>query len=154
MESAHFAEKFDKIDQRILSELETDGRLSNAELAKRVGLSASGCYRRVSELERLGIISGYKATLDRKALGKGFTVFVSVGLADHSRDALLTFEKAMLIRPEVAECHCVTGSREYLLRIHVADLDEFKIFHTDVLGAVPSVAQITSQVVMASPKGG
>lgn len=142
----------DEIDQRIIKELLRDGRISNAELAKRVGLSASGCYRRVNELEQSGIISGYKASLNRKALGQGFTVFVSVGLSDHSREALIVFESAMLKRPEVAECHCVTGSTEYLLRVHVADLDAFKLFHTDVLGAIPSVARITSQVVMSSPK--
>ncbi len=144
----------DGIDQRIIKELQREGRISNAELAKRVGLSASGCHRRVNELEQSGIISGYKATLNRRALGLGCTIYILVGLNDHSRDALLTFERAMMKRSEIAECHCITGSSEYLLRVHVADLDAFKSFHTDVLGAVPSIARITSHVVMSSPKEG
>lgn len=142
----------DDIDRRILRALERDGRVSNAELAQRIGLSASACLRRVQELERSGAIRGYRAVLDRAALGGGFTAYVAVGLSRHLRDDQLAFEKAMDAAPEVRECHNVSGTVEYLLRVEVADLASYKRFHTDVLGIVPQVSSIVTYIVMGSPK--
>ena len=144
--------KIDKIDERILRELSRDGRISNVELADRVGLSASACLRRVQELERTGVIAGYHARLNRAARGVGFTVYVTVGLSSHTKASHEGFERAIERAPEVRECHHVTGAVEYLLRIEVADLAAYKRFHTDRLGALPHVNSITSYVVMGSTK--
>lgn len=144
----------DDYDRKILHELEHNGRLSNVELADRIGLSPSGCLRRVGELEKSGVIQGYRAVLNRKLLSQGLAVYTAVGLSDHSRDTLEAFEAAIANYPEVIECHCVTGAIEYLLRIQVADLEQYKAFHTNVLGSTPGVSRITSQVVMSSPKDG
>ena len=142
----------DKIDEHILQELMEDGRLSNLHLAERVGLSPSACLRRVQELERSGIIKGYRAVVDRAALGHGFTVLIAVGLSEHTKEDQTRFEEAVAKAPEVRECHNVTGVVEYMLRVEVADLAAYKRFHTDVLGVLPEVRSLTSYVVMDSPK--
>ena len=144
--------KIDQINQRILRELEADGRLSNAELADRVGLSASACLRRVQELERTGVISGYRAVLSARARGIGFTAYIGVGLSNHTKASQEAFEHAVAAAPEVRECHNITGTIEYLLRVEVADLAAYKVFHTDVLGTMPQVDTIVTYVVMGSPK--
>ena len=103
-------------------------------------------------LERRGIIAGYRAVLDRTKLGTGFTAYVAVGLNDHSRDSQLAFERAMNSAREVRECHNITGTVEYLLRVEAADLAAYKAFHADVLGRLPQVHALTTYVVMGSPK--
>ena len=108
--------------------------------------------RRVQELERSGVIRGYRAVLDRSRLGIGFTAFMAVGLGSHTKAAQEAFERGVAAAPEVVECHNVTGAIEYLLRVEVADLAAYKRFHTDVLGTLPQVSAITSYVVMGSPK--
>ncbi|RKT27802.1 AsnC family transcriptional regulator [Roseovarius halotolerans] len=142
----------DNIDDHILREISRDGRISNLELAERVGLSPSACLRRVAALERSGVITGYRAVLDRAALGVGFTAYVTVGLNAHTKASQEAFERAMSRAPEVVECHNITGAVEYLLRVEAADLAAYKSFHTDVLGTLPQVNAITSYVVMGSPK--
>ena len=144
--------KLDHIDEQILRELSRDGRISNLALADKVSLSPSACLRRVAALERAGIISGYKAVLNRAALGSGFVAYVTVGLNQHTKDAQEAFERAMALAPEVRECHNITGQVEYLLRVEAADLPSYKRFHTEVLGTVEQVHAITSYVVMGSPK--
>lgn len=142
----------DPIDDRILHELSRDGRLPNTDLADRVGLSPSACLRRVAALEKRGVIQGYRAVLDREALGAGFLAYVAVGLSSHTKAAQETFERAMRAATEVTECHNVTGTVEYLLRVEVSDLRAYKRFHTDRLGTVPGVHAITTYVVVGSPK--
>ena len=142
----------DNIDENILRALSRDGRISNLDLAEKVGLSASACLRRVAGLEKRGVIAGYRAVLNRQALGMGFTAFATVGLNSHTKASQVAFERAMAVAPEVVECHNITGSVEYLLRIEVADLPSYKAFHTDVIGTLPQVNAITSYVVMGSPK--
>ncbi|MFP3921923.1 MAG: Lrp/AsnC family transcriptional regulator [Dichotomicrobium sp.] len=144
--------EIDAIDEKILRELTRDGRISNTELAKRVGLSSSACLRRVQELERRGVIRKYRAVLDRAKLGTGFIAYIAVGLSDHSKSAQEAFERSIATASEVVECHNVTGTIEYLLRVEVADLAAYKVFHTDVLGTLPQVSSITSYVVMESSK--
>ncbi|WP_075997315.1 Lrp/AsnC family transcriptional regulator [Salaquimonas pukyongi] len=144
--------KVDDIDQRILRELQRNGRLSNLELAERVGLSPSATSRRVAELERSGVISGYRAVLDPAKLGQGFTAYITVGLSLHTKAAQEAFERAMETAPQVRECHNITGVVEYLLRVETADLVAYKNFHTNVLGTLPQVNSITSYIVMGSPK--
>ena len=142
----------DIIDDKILQELQRDGRISNLDLADRVGLSPSACLRRVAALERSGVITGYRAVLNPTALGVGFTAYVTVGLNSHTKASQEAFERAMARAPEVVECHNITGAVEYLLRVEAADLKAYKSFHTDVLGTLPQVHAITSYVVMGSPK--
>ncbi|MAT35247.1 MAG: AsnC family transcriptional regulator [Ponticaulis sp.] len=142
----------DAINERILSELEVDGRVSNAELASRVGLSASACLRRVQELERSGIIKSYRAVLDRSKLGTAMTVFVMVGLGGQLKKDAQAFEQAMARAPEVRECHNITGSVEYLLRVEVGSLEAYKSFHSDTLGMLPQVRSITSHFCLDSAK--
>jgi DNA-binding Lrp family transcriptional regulator len=142
----------DRIDDHILRILAEHGRIPNIELAERVGLSPSACLRRVQELERSGVIAGYRAVLDRTAMGKGFVAYIAVGLNDHTKKGQEGFERAVAQAPEVLECHNITGSVEYLLRVEVADLAAYKTFHTDVLGTFPQVNALTTYVVMGSPK--
>ncbi|MDW4498611.1 Lrp/AsnC family transcriptional regulator [Sulfitobacter sp. D35] len=144
--------RIDEKSERILQELTRNGRISNLELAERVGLSPSACLRRVQEMERSGLITGYRAVLDRTALGVGFVAYIGVGLNNHSKVSQEAFEKAISRAPEVRECHNITGTIEYLLRVECADLKSYKAFHTDMLGALPQVSAITSYVVMGSPK--
>ena len=144
--------KSDKISDRIVQELSKDGRISNLALAERVGLSPSACLRRVQELERSGIIAGYRAVLDPVARGIGFIAYIGVGLGVHTKLAQEGFERAVSRSPEVVECHNITGTIEYLLRIECADLKSYKDFHTNVLGTLPHVASLTTYVVLGSPK--
>jgi DNA-binding Lrp family transcriptional regulator len=132
--------------------LSRDGRISNLQLAEEVGLSPSACLRRVQELERSGVIKGYRARIDPTQTGRAYVVYVAVGLAEHTKAAQSVFEKAMGRADEVTECHNVAGAFEYILRVEVADLPAYKAFHTDTLGTVPHVRSITSYMVMGSPK--
>ncbi len=144
--------EIDQINARILQELGRDGRISNIELAERVGLSPSAYLRRVQELERSGVIAGYRAVLNPAAFGVGFVAYIAVGLSEHSKEAQEGFERSISLSPEVRECHNITGNVEYLLRVEARDLADYKHFHTEVLGALPQVKSITSYVVMGSPK--
>ena len=144
--------QIDPINEKILRELGSNGRISNLDLADRIGLSPSACLRRVQELERTGVISGYRAVLNPAAMGLGFVAYVTVGLNDHTKASQEAFERSISRSPEVVECHNITGSVEYLLRGEATDLAAYKHFHTDVLGTLPQVAAITSYVVMGSPK--
>ena len=142
----------DDINTRILRVLSHDGRISNLDLAERVGLSPSACLRRVQEMERSGVIKSYRAVLDMAKTGIGFVAYVTVGLNSHTKTAQEAFERAISRAPEVRECHNVTGSVEYLLRVETADLAHYKHWHTEVLGILPQVQAITTFVVMDSPK--
>lgn len=144
--------QLDAIDRRILRALTGDGRISNLDLSAQAGLSPSACLRRVTALERAGVISGYRVVLNPEAMGAGFIAYVTVGLGQHTKAAQQAFERAISGSPEVRECHNITGSVEYLLRIEAADLAAYKHFHTEVLGTLPQVTAITSYVVMGSPK--
>ncbi len=142
----------DEIDHKILRELSRDGRLPNTQLAERVGLSPSASLRRVQELERRGVIKGYRVVLDPDAMGRGFVAYVTVGLSVHTKAAQVEFERAMSRFDEVRECHNITGGVEYLMRVESEDLAAYKRFHTDKLGMVEGVNRITTHVVMGSPK--
>lgn len=144
--------KMDDINTRILRILTQDGRISNLDLAERAGLSPSACLRRVQELERAGVIKGYRAVLDPAKVGLGFVAYVTVGLNSHTKAAQEAFERAISRAAEVRECHNVTGTVEYLLRVEAADLAHYKHWHTEVLGVLPQVQAITTFVVMDSPK--
>lgn len=142
----------DHIDENILRTLERDGRLTNLQLADHIGLSPSATSRRVADLERSGVIAGYRAVIDRTKVGIGFVAYVTVGLSKHTKEAQEAFERAISRAPQVKECHNVTGVFEYILRVETTDLGAYKVFHTDVLGVLPQVNSITSYIVMGSPK--
>lgn len=144
--------KKDKYNDRILQELSSNARISNLDLANLVGLSPSACLRRVQELERSGVIKHYRAVFDQIALGREFTAYVAIGLSDHSKKSQESFERAIQDAPDVSECHNITGTYEYLLRVEVADLVGYKAFHSKVLGDLAQVNTITSFVVIDSPK--
>lgn len=142
----------DKIDDHILRTLARDGRLTNLQLADQIGLSPSATSRRVADLERSGVITGYRAVIDQSKVGLGFVAYVTVGLSKHTKESQQAFERAISQAPQVKECHNVTGVFEYILRVETADLSAYKVFHTDVLGVLPQVNSITSYIVMESPK--
>lgn len=138
--------KLDDIDAKILAELQRDARLTIQELSDRVGLSATPCSRRIRHLEEEGIIKSYNARIDETTLGFGFTVFVSVRLDHQSADRLAVFEKAIDLMPEVVDCWLMTGSRDYMLRVVLADLHEFESFMTGRLTKVEGVASLESSI--------
>lgn len=142
----------DDITDRILHELQRDGRMSNLDLAARVGLSPSACLRRVQDLERSGVIKGYRAVIDPAKTGIGFVAYITVGLNAHTKAAQDAFERAVARAPQVRECHNITGTVEYLLRVEAVDLAAYKHFHTEILGVLPQVRSLTTYVVMGSPK--
>jgi len=142
----------DEIDQKILRETQANGRISHTDLGRKVGLSASAAQRRVQELERQGVIVGYRAVVNPSSIGNDFTAYIGVGLNNHTKQTQLSFERAMIAAREVRECHGVAGTLEYLLRVKVASLAAYKSFHTDVLGALSQVASITTYAVLGSPK--
>lgn len=132
----------------ILAALAADGRISNADLAERVGLSPSPCLRRVRRLEESGIIRGYRAVIDPSAVGRALRVFVGVRLARHSKAEVAAFERAVAGLAEVVQTHHVTGSFDYLLDVEVADLSAYEQFHANRLADLPGVAHVTSSVTM------
>ena len=144
--------KNDRYNTTILRELQNNARISNADLADKIGLSPSACLRRVQELENSGVIKRYKAVLDSEKLGNHFLAFVNIGLNEHTHASQKAFEEAIKPIEEVKECHNVTGAFEYLLRVESHDIQSYKKLHTEILGEIPQVARITTHVVMESPK--
>lgn len=136
----------DSIDQRILQELQRDGRLTHQELSDRVGLSPSPCARRIKKLEDEGYITGYSARIDEAKMGFGFNVFVSVKLDRQIEDRLVTFEDEVSRCPEVVDCWLMTGSFDYLMRVAVYDMNEFERFLTSRLTRIMGVASIESSI--------
>ena len=138
----------DEIDRLILAVLAEDGRISNADLAARVGLSPSPCLRRVRRLEESGAIRGYRAVVDPAAIGRGLRVLVGVRLGRHSQAEVTAFERAVTRLPEIVHVHHVTGNFDYLLHVEVADLTAYEQFHSARLADLPGVAAVNSYVAM------
>lgn len=142
----------DKIDRRILAELQRDGRIQNVELAKRVGLSPSPCLRRVRLLEEAGVISGYIALLDAAKVGMGFTVFARVWLTGQDEDTTNHFVDAVRRFPEVLECYLMAGDCDFLLRVAVADLEAYRQFQVDHLNRIKGVQSVKTEIPMQKIK--
>jgi len=138
----------DEMDRSILAVLDKDGRISNAELAERVGLSPSPCLRRVRRLERTGVIRGYRAVIDPAAIGRSLRVLVGVRIVRHARTDVVAFEHAVIKLPEVRYAYHVAGNYDYILQVEVADLPAYENFHANRLANLPSVAAVTSYVTM------
>ena len=144
--------RLDRIDVRILDALQQDGRLSNQELAERVGLSPSPCLRRVKRLEREGVIQRYTAVVDQSKVGIPVSVFVSVKLERQREDDMERFEQAIANYREVVECYLMTGSRDYLLRVVTGDLTAYERFLKDTITRIEGVASIESSFALNQVK--
>lgn len=140
--------RLDPFDWKILRHLREHGRASYVELAQAVHLSETSCQRRVKALEEAGVISGYAAQINERALGLTLTVFVTVTLSSQSEAALGAFERAVEEVKEVAECHLMTGGADYLLRLAVRDVDDLERVHSKVLTRIPGVERISSSLAM------
>ena len=136
--------EIDAIDRLILNELQTDGRVSHAELADRVGLSTSACYRRVRRLETNGVIARYVMILDTSVIGRDLDVFVEVSLVSQSEESLQRFEAQVRDCPEVMSCHLVAGDADYLLHLAVQDHHDFERIHNQHLSRLAGVARLRS----------
>ena len=144
--------KLDKIDRRILRDLQANGRMTNVELARRVGISAPPCLRRVRALEEAGMIRGYHADLAPEALGYAVTVFAQVGLASQAESDLRAFERLVATWPEVREAHMLAGETDFLLKIVATDWDSYQRFLTTKLTAAPNVAHVRSSLAIRTSK--
>lgn len=143
----------DRTDQLILDHLSRDSRISNADLAERVGLSPSSCWRRVKALEDSGVIRAYTVALDDARQGLGFGAIVHVHLTRHDPDQLTAFLRAVQNRPEIRACHATTGQADYHLHVVCADIDGYNVFLEQVLFRIPAVASAQTNVILRTIKG-
>jgi Lrp/AsnC family leucine-responsive transcriptional regulator len=146
------ARDLDAIDRKIIAALQQDGRQSIADLAAKVGLSASPCHRRVGILESAGVIDRYIAVVDQKSVGLPVSVFVSIKLASQKEEALTAFAQAIRNWPEVLECYLMTGPRDYLLRVVAADLESYERFLKRKLTRLDGIASIESSFALEQVK--
>jgi Lrp/AsnC family transcriptional regulator, leucine-responsive regulatory protein len=144
--------ELDDIDRRIIAELQADARLTNIDLADRVGLSASPCLRRVKRLAGEGVISGYRAVLHRNRVGLGLTVFLAVKIDRHANDRALDFERVVTAMPEVVGCHLVAGEADYFLEVVVPDMERYQQFLVGKLLELPIVRDVRSSIAIQSLK--
>jgi len=145
-------ETLDKFDLRILEELQSDGRLTNAELAQRVGLSAAPCWRRVKALEEAGYIKGYRAEIDRHRIGLGVLAFVRVDAERNTADGTRAMEEAIRRVPEIVSCHYISGTGTFELQVVAQDLDSFSRFIREVLLNLPNVKDLHTSFSLGEVK--
>ena len=138
----------DDRDRAILRLLQAEGRLTNAELADRISLSASACLRRVRALEESGLIEGYVALVDARAAGLGGVAFVLVTLDQQGRSALDRFEEAVRRHREILDCYLLAGSADYMVRVAYADAQDFERVHTTILTQLPGVTRLQSTLAL------
>ncbi|MEO0939088.1 MAG: Lrp/AsnC family transcriptional regulator [Pseudomonadota bacterium] len=144
--------RLDPIDRKILAELQADGRMTNVELAKRVGISAPPCLRRVRSLEEAGLIKGYHADVDARELGFEVQVFAMVGLSSQAEADLSAFEAQCRAWPLVRECHMLNGEVDFILKCVAPDLSSFQSFLTGALLTTPNVASVKTSLVIRGAK--
>jgi DNA-binding Lrp family transcriptional regulator len=144
--------KLDRIDRRILRDLQNDGRMTNVELARRAGISAPPCLRRVRALEESGFIRGYHADINPDSLGYGVTVFAQVGLSSQAETDLRKFEELVVSWPLVRECNMLAGEFDFLLKIVAEDWDDYQRFLTTKLTSAPNVSHVKSALSIRSSK--
>lgn len=144
----------DAIDRRIVTELQTNARLTNVELAEKIGLSPSPCLRRVKRLERDGYIEGYRASLGRGRVGLGFSVFVGVKISGHANEEALRFQEEVIAMPEVVACHLVSGEADYFLEVVVPELEDYQRFLVGKLLNLPIVREVRSNIAIQTLKAG
>lgn len=144
--------RFDAADIRILKALQADGRLSNQDLSAAVGLSPSPCWRRVRRLEELGVIRGYSAQLDRRAVGLGVLAFIRVQIDSHSEAEARRFEDEVKQLDKVVACYSITGPADFLLQVVADDLDDFGQFAMTVVRRLPGIKEMQSSLVLKEVK--
>ena len=144
--------KLDRIDRRILRDLQANGRMTNVELAQRAGISAPPCLRRVRALEEAGVVKGYHAELNTSALGYNVTVFAHVGLSSQAEHDLKAFEDLVNSWAQVRECHMLAGETDFLLKVVAADWDAYQRFLTTQLTTAPNVNHVRSSLAIRSAK--
>ncbi len=144
--------RLDEIDRKILAELQADGRMTNVELAKRVGISAPPCLRRVRTLEDAGYIRGYHADVNARELGFEVQVFAMVGLESQAEAELSAFEERCREWPLVRECHMLNGEVDFILKCVAPDLSSFQQFLTGELLTTPNVASVKTSLVIRGAK--
>ncbi len=145
-------EALDNIDKNILRELQKNGRISFAELSRKVGLSATPCVERIKRLERDGAIRGYTALINPHYLQAGLVVFVQIRLSRSTQDIFEEFSEATKALPEIQECYLVSGTFDYLLKARVSDMEAYRKFYGETLLTLPGVQECTSYVVMEEVK--
>lgn len=144
--------KLDDTDRRILQLLQADASLATAEIAERVGLSVSPCWRRIRRLREAGAIIGSVTLLDPKALGLAVSAFAAVRLTRHTEENVAAFERFVADAPEVLECHAMSGEQDYMLRIVVTDIDAYQAFLSGRLLHLPFIASVNSSFVLKEVK--
>ena len=144
--------KLDTTDYRILTALQHDGRISNAELAESIGLSATPCARRVRELEKAGVIQGYTAIIDPRKVGQGMQAIIQIKLETHGDDIATRFRDTLRALPEVSTCYALTGDMDFLLHVVVRDIDALSDFTLRRLLRLPGVRDVRSSVVLETVK--
>ncbi len=145
-------ETLDAVDRRLLRALQEDGRLSNAELARRCNLSAAACFERVRRLRARKVITGYAALIDPAKVGRGLLIFVEVHLDRTTSDVFEAFAEAVRRQSEVLECHMVAGGFDYLIKARVGDMDAYRAFLGDVLVRMPGVRETRTYAVLEEVK--
>jgi len=146
--------ELDAIDGLIITSLQADGRLTNVELADRVGLSPSPCLRRVKRLEREGYIETYRAMLRRDRVGLGLTVFIGIKIAGHANDQAEAFQEAIIAMPEIIACHLVAGDVDYLLEVVVPDLEHYQRYLVGKLLNLSIIREVRSNIALQTLKAG
>ena len=142
----------DRLDNKILSILQNDGHISMAALSERIGLSLSACHRRVKLLEAQGVITGYTARLDRRALGFEVQVFIEIKLTSQRREDCLAFEEAIVAMPEILECHMISGEFDYLMRVAARSTSDYEHLYRNRLSMIPSVSQMRTLLSLSAVK--
>lgn len=142
----------DKIDYKILSELQRNGRLSSQALAERVGLSTSPCWRRVRRMEKAGVIKSAVAILDADSVGLHVTAFAQVSLEDHHPDSVAAFDRVVTARPEILECHAMSGQHDYLLKVICESIGAYDKLLSEHILPIPAVQTVNTSFVLRTRK--
>jgi DNA-binding Lrp family transcriptional regulator len=153
LKRSHFVPKsLDRLDRRILDELQADARVSNQELARRVGLSPAPCWRRLRQLEEEGFVSGYVTLLNGPAIGLPIQAYALVSLENHHPESVQQFDKVVKERPEVLECHSMSGPNDYLLRIVAASMEAYERFLSTHILPIAAVRSANTSFVLSTKK--
>ncbi len=144
--------QLDNLDKQIIDLLSENAKLSNKEIASKIGLTVTPTFERIKRLERIGMIKGYTVVLNKKMIGKGLKVQCLVSLKEHHLDLLKSFESKIVHFDEVSECYHIAGDYDYILVIEVGDMDEYQFFLKEKLASIPSISIVQSSFVMSTIK--
>jgi len=144
--------KISPADLRILKQLQSSGRMTNQELAEKVGMAASPCWRRMKQLEDNGVITGYQANIDRKKIGLGLLAFIRVKIDSHSEEDAQSFEQEVGALPSVIACYAIAGDADFLLQVVAKDLDSFSSFAMEVVRRLPGIKEMQTSFVLREVK--